>query len=113
VGGLGSLHFCQGSEGPWYMTVLTDGSQVAAYIYTSFSLRDFPQCSPVSLYREGHRANRCTLLDVARIVQEVSYRDRNSTANGQEAILRKKKGGRTLSLIIDEVKTGEIHGLSR
>ena len=29
VGGLGSLHFCQGSEGPWRTTVLRDGSRVA------------------------------------------------------------------------------------
>jgi hypothetical protein len=50
---------------------------------------------------------------MARIAQEMSYRDRDSTANGQEAVLREREEGRTLSLIIDEVKTGEIHGLSR
>ena len=50
---------------------------------------------------------------MARIAQEMSYRDRDSTANSQKAVLRKKEGGRILSLIIDEVKTGEIHGLSR
>jgi hypothetical protein len=29
VGGLGSLHFCQGSEGPWHTMVLVGGSRVA------------------------------------------------------------------------------------
>jgi hypothetical protein len=32
VGGLGSLHFCQGSEGPWHMMVLRDGSQVTEHM---------------------------------------------------------------------------------
>jgi hypothetical protein len=80
------------------------------YVYMSFSLQGFPQHFPGSLYRGGCRANRCTLLDVARIAQERSYRYRDSTADSQEAVLREKEEGRTLSLIIDKVKTGEYMG---
>jgi hypothetical protein len=68
------------------------------YVYTSFSLRGFPRRSPVSLYGGGHHADGCTPLDVARIAQERSYRNRDGTADGQEAVLReKKKGGNTKS----------------
>jgi hypothetical protein len=59
----------------------------------SFSLRGFPQHSPDSLYGGGHRTDGCTPLDVARIAQERSYRNRGSTANGQEAVLREKREG--------------------
>ena len=32
VGGLSSLHFCQGSEGPWRTAVLRGGSRVAEHM---------------------------------------------------------------------------------
>jgi hypothetical protein len=63
------------------------------YVYTSFILRGFPWHSPDSLYGGGHRADRCTPLDVTRITQERSYRNRGSTADGQEAVLREKREG--------------------
>ena len=62
---------CQGSEGPWHTMVLLVGSWVAECVYTSFSLRDFPWCSPVLLSKGEHHTDGCTLLVVARIAQEM------------------------------------------
>ena len=63
------------------------------YVYTSFSLQGFPQRSPDSLYGGGRRADGCTPPDVARIAQERSYRNRDGTADDQEAVLREKREG--------------------
>ena len=79
----------------------------------SFSLQGFPQHSPDSLYRGGCHANRCTPLDVARIAQARSYRDRDSTANGQEAILREKREGGNTESDYRQSEDWEIHGLSQ
>ena len=63
--------------------------------------------------RGGCHADGCTLQAETGIVQEMPYRQGEYSQWSGGCLEGEERWGKTLSLIIDKVKTGEIHGLAR
>jgi hypothetical protein len=87
------IFICQGSEGPWCTTVLRDGSRVAKRMSICPSAYETSHDVTPVVNRGGRCADGCTLLGDTGIVQEKVLWTGESTANGQEAVLREKREG--------------------